>query len=69
MAMGRGEMLKQINVDDKEDFTPEQIQKFKDDGEFYRNFVRSIENATGANFAMVSQASCFSVQTSAGSGC
>lgn len=50
---GRGQMLKEIAVDDKENFTAEQIQKFHDDEEFYQKFVRSIEKDTGSNFHMV----------------
>lgn len=50
---GNGQMLKEIAVDDKENFTAEQIQKFHDDEEFYQKFVRSIEKDTGSNFQMV----------------
>lgn len=46
-------MLKEIAVDENEDFPPEQIQRFKDDEEFYRRFVKSIEKDTSGNFRMV----------------
>lgn len=46
-------MLKEITVDEKENFPPEQIQRFKDDEEFYRRFVKGIERDTGGNFRIV----------------
>ncbi|KAF3762532.1 FAD/NAD(P)-binding domain-containing protein [Cryphonectria parasitica EP155] len=52
IAAGRGQMLKEIAVDEKENFTPEQLQRFQDDEELYRKFVKSIEKDTGSNFAM-----------------
>lgn len=46
-------MLKEIVVDEKENFPPEQIQRFKDDDDFYRRFVKGIEKDTSNNFRMV----------------
>lgn len=46
-------MLKEITVDEKEDFPPEQIQRFKDDEEFYQKFVKGIEKDTAGNFRIV----------------
>lgn len=40
-------------MDEKENFSPEQIQRFKDDDVFYKRFVKSIEKDTGGNFSMV----------------
>lgn len=47
-------MIKEVAVDDKEDFTQEQIQRFKDDDDFYRRFVKGIEKDTSGGFRMVS---------------
>lgn len=58
--MGGGQMLKEISLDAKENFTPEQIQRFEDDSEFYRRFVKGIEKDTSGNFRAVSHA-CFQV--------
>ncbi|PSR97543.1 hypothetical protein BD289DRAFT_458937 [Coniella lustricola] len=49
---GRGQMIKQVAVDDKENFTSEQIQKFLNDEDFYQNFVKSMEKDTASNFGM-----------------
>lgn len=46
-------MLKEISVDEKENFPQEQIQRFKDDEEFYRRFVKGVEKDTSGNFRMV----------------
>lgn len=46
-------MLKEITIDDNENFTQEQIQRFQDDDEFYRRFVESLEKDTSGNFRMV----------------
>lgn len=59
---GGGQMLKEITVDEEEHFPPEQIQRFKDDEDFYRRFVKGIEKDTSGNFRMVSSpraARCF----------
>lgn len=54
--MGGGQMLKEISLDAKENFTPEQIRRFEDDPEFYRRFVKGIEKDTSGNFRVVSHA-------------
>jgi hypothetical protein len=54
MMMGGGQMLKEINLDEKENFTPDQIQTFKDDLDFYKRFVKGIEKDTSGNFQLVS---------------
>lgn len=46
-------MLKEITLDEKENFPPEQIQSFKDDQDFYRKFVKGIEKDTIGNFRLV----------------
>ncbi|KUI57244.1 Putative sterigmatocystin biosynthesis monooxygenase stcW [Cytospora mali] len=53
LMMGGGQMLKEISVDENENFTPEQIQRFKDDIEFYNRFVKGIEKDTSGNFRMI----------------
>lgn len=50
---GGGQMLHEISVDDKENFPKEQVQRFKDDDEFYRRFVKGIEKDTSGGFRMV----------------
>ncbi|KAG8165099.1 hypothetical protein KVR01_005374 [Diaporthe batatas] len=51
--MGGGQMLKEIDLDAKENFTPEQIMRFEDDSDFYKRFVKSIEKDTSGNFRLV----------------
>lgn len=51
--MGGGQMLKEISLDAKENFTAEQIQRFGDDPDFYRRFVKGIEKDTSGNFRLV----------------
>lgn len=51
--MGGGQMLKEIDLDAKENFTPEQIRRFEDDPDFYRRFVKGIEKDTSGNFRLV----------------
>lgn len=53
MMMGGGQMLKEISLDDKENFTPDQIQTFKDDLDLYKRFVKGIEKDTSGNFRLV----------------
>lgn len=49
-------MLKEISLDAKENFTPEQIRRFEDDSDFYRRFVKGIEKDTSGNFKVVRHA-------------
>lgn len=51
--MGGGQMLKEISLDAKENFTPEQIRRFEDDPEFYKRFVKGIEKDTSGNFRVM----------------
>lgn len=51
-------MLKEISVDENENFPQEQIQRFKDDEEFYRRFVKGVEKDTSGNFRMVRLSRC-----------
>lgn len=48
-----GEVLKQIEIDTEENFTPEQIARFESDPEFYRAFVKTIEKEVNNNFPIV----------------
>lgn len=57
-------MLKEISVDAKENFTPEQIRRFEDDPEFYRRFVKGIEKDTSGNFRVVRHLRCQVVKRS-----
>lgn len=47
--------MSQIEIDDKGDFTPAQIEKFKSDPAFYKGFVKKIEEDVSGNFPLVSQ--------------
>lgn len=55
VMMGGGQMLKEINLDEKENFTPDQIQTFKDDLDFYKRFVKGIEKDTSGNFRLTAR--------------
>lgn len=46
-------MLQEVSVDEHENFPQDQIQRFKDDEDFYRRFVKGIEKDTSGNFRMV----------------
>lgn len=48
------EILGEIEMDEKENFTPAQIERFKNDPQFYRRFVKAIERDIGGAFAVVS---------------
>ncbi|KAL1864437.1 hypothetical protein Daus18300_007669 [Diaporthe australafricana] len=51
--MGGGQMLKEISLDEKENFPPEQIRRFADDLDFYRRFAKGIEKDTSGNFRLM----------------
>lgn len=54
MAMGDAkELLAQIEVDEKEDFSENTIAKFKSDPDFYRTFVKGIEREVNSAFPIV----------------
>lgn len=48
------DMLAKIELDANENFTPAQIEKFKDDPEFYLEFIKTIEKDSNGAFAVVS---------------
>jgi hypothetical protein len=48
------EIIDQIEFDEKENFTPRQIEKFKNDPAFYRKFVKTVERDLSGAFAVVS---------------
>ncbi|TPX16724.1 uncharacterized protein E0L32_003665 [Thyridium curvatum] len=50
---GAAELLSQIKIDEDENFTSEQIEKFKSDPEFYRTFVKGIEKQVNSSFPIV----------------
>ncbi|KAI1213995.1 FAD/NAD(P)-binding domain-containing protein [Annulohypoxylon truncatum] len=55
MTMGgpAKDILGQIELDEKENFTQRQIEKFKADPAFYRKFVKTIEQDSNGNFALI----------------
>jgi hypothetical protein len=46
-------VLAQIEMDDDENFTPEQIKKFRTDPELYLRFVKAVEKQVNNNFPIV----------------
>ncbi|KAI0396641.1 hypothetical protein F5Y17DRAFT_75038 [Xylariaceae sp. FL0594] len=46
-------MLGQLDLDDMENFSAQQIEKFRSDPEFYRKFVKTIEEDINGAFAML----------------
>jgi hypothetical protein len=48
------EMLKEVELDPKENFSKEQIERFQADPELYRNFVTTIEKEINNTFPIVS---------------
>ncbi|KAI1390283.1 uncharacterized protein F4822DRAFT_231430 [Hypoxylon trugodes] len=55
MVMGgpAKEILSEIELDEKENFTPRQIEKFKNDPAFYRKFVKIMEKDMSGTFPIV----------------
>ena len=47
------DILGDIEIDEQENFTPSQIQKFKEDPKFYRTFVKAVEKDVNGNFPIV----------------
>ena len=47
-------VLTQLDMDKRENFSPEQIEKFKSQPEFYRDFVKAIEKEISGAFPVVS---------------
>lgn len=53
--MGQAEeILSKIQMDSKENFSQETLEKFKSDPEFYREFVKKIEVEVNNAFPIVS---------------
>ncbi len=48
------EILDEIELDEKENFTPAQIERFTNDPVFYRKFVKIVEQDIGGFFPVVS---------------
>lgn len=48
------DILSQVEMDDRENFSQEQIDRFKSDPEFYRKFVKAIEKEVNSAFPIVS---------------
>ncbi|KAI1412587.1 FAD/NAD(P)-binding domain-containing protein [Hypoxylon sp. FL1857] len=55
MVMGgpAKDILSQIELDEKENFTQRQIERFKADPAFYRKFVKTIEQDSNGAFALI----------------
>ena len=49
-----GEILSKIQMDAEENFSPETIEKFQADPEFYREFVKKVEAEVNNSFPIVS---------------
>lgn len=49
-----GEILSKIQMDAQENFSPETIEKFQSDPEFYREFVKKVEAEVNNAFPVVS---------------
>jgi len=49
-----GEVLKEVEIDAEENFTPEQITRFQENPEFYQKFIKTIEKEVNNNFPIVS---------------
>lgn len=47
-------VLTQLDMDKRENFSPEQIEKFKSQPEFYRDFVKTVEKEINGAFPVVS---------------
>lgn len=48
------EILKEIEVDEKEDFSEATIARFKSEPDFYRKFIKNIERELSNAFHIVS---------------
>lgn len=48
-----GEILSKIEMDAEENFSPETIEKFKTDPDFYREFVKKVEVEVNNAFPVV----------------
>jgi cation diffusion facilitator CzcD-associated flavoprotein CzcO len=53
MMGGMGGLLNEIEIDEKENFTPAQIERFKSDPELYKKFADALEDDAGSKFAIV----------------
>jgi hypothetical protein len=54
-VMGQaGQILSKIQMDAEENFSPETIEKFQSDPEFYREFVKKVEVEVNNSFPIVS---------------
>lgn len=49
-----GELLKDIEMDEAENFSQATIDKFKSDPAFYRSFVKKLEKEVNSTFPIVS---------------
>jgi hypothetical protein len=47
------EFISSIQMDKDENFTPEQIEEFKNDPEKYRKFVKAVEKEINSRFKTV----------------
>lgn len=47
-------VLAQLDMDKQENFSPEQIERFKSQPDFYRDFVKTVEKEISGAFPVVS---------------
>ncbi|KAK3935553.1 hypothetical protein QBC46DRAFT_358167 [Diplogelasinospora grovesii] len=52
-AGAAGNMLSEVELDENECFTPAQIARFKADPQFYRRFVKSVEQEVNGNYPLM----------------
>ncbi|KAG5655129.1 hypothetical protein KAF25_001902 [Fusarium avenaceum] len=48
-----GEMMRQIELNERNEFTPNQIEQFKSDPDFYLKFIKTIEEQVNGNFPVI----------------
>lgn len=55
LAQGAGGgVLGEVSMDENSYFTKDQIERFKSDPEFYKKFVKAVEEVVNGNFPLVS---------------
>lgn len=56
LAQGAGGgVLDEVSMKENADFTEAQIERFKSDPEFYKKFVKAVEEVVNGNFPLVSR--------------
>ncbi|KAL0935781.1 monooxygenase [Colletotrichum truncatum] len=53
LVQGSGDnIIEEVEIDEDQDFTPAQVQRFKTDPAFYRKFVKAVEEVVNGNFPL-----------------